>query len=97
MRDEKLKAVVQYLNVHFPNCEVLQEHDFDRDAQSFKVMLGRDTVLLKVTDTFIDDGYPDDITASLDQMEAGEELQKTIGTGKGVLVTMDGLKRFERG
>ena len=97
MRDNQLQAVERYLHIHFPNREILQDYDFDRGAQSFKVILERESLLLKVTETYLDDHQDIDILEALDRLEAGEALERTRGTGDGVIVTTAGLRIFHRG
>ena len=97
MRDQKINEVLRYLRVHFPSRGVERKYDFDRDAESFKVMLDRGTLLLKVTETFLDDNDVLLIVDLLDRAQAAEALERTAGTGRGLIVTVNGLKEFDRG
>ena len=61
MHEEKHAAIKQYLAEKFPGCEIEQQHDFARRAQSFKLHIVAVTLLLKVGDEFIDDNSTPEI------------------------------------
>lgn len=48
MNPMKLDAVRTYLNVEFPGSQIEEKYDFDRTAQTFKIRVDRDVLLLKV-------------------------------------------------
>ena len=55
MSEKKHEAIAQYLAEHIETHGIEQQHDFDMCAQTFKVHIPNDFLLLKVSDPFIDD------------------------------------------
>lgn len=51
----KLNTVREYLASSFPGKVVEEQYDFDRGAQTFKVRDGKDSLLLKVGENFLED------------------------------------------
>lgn len=96
MDPAKTSAVSHYLTLHFPGRYVEHREDFDRDAQSFKVHLDRGTLLLKISDDVLHDTTMAGIPAFLGKHEAIERLESLGGTGKGLLVSRNGLIEFQR-
>ena len=47
MREEKYAAIEKYLAESIANKGIEQKNDFDRSAQSFKVYVDNDSLLLK--------------------------------------------------
>lgn len=94
MHEEKHAAIKQYLAEKFPGCEIEQQHDFARRAQSFKLHIVAVTLLLKVGDEFIDDNSTPEILRLFNLWGVAEVL----GNEKefGVLVSQHGLDSFRR-
>lgn len=55
MREKKYAAIEKYLSDRILNSGIEQRNDFDLSAQRFKIRVERDTFLLKVPETFVDD------------------------------------------
>ena len=43
--EEKLEAIREYLRAEFNGSNITDKHDFDRDAQTFKLMGQTDYIL----------------------------------------------------
>ena len=97
MREPQIASVHRYLSVSFPGKTVEQHLDFDRSAESFKVHIDRETVLLKVLHTWLDDHNEEEVIVLLDKMEVGQALEQTKGTDSGILVSEAGVRHFVRG
>ena len=95
MREEKHAAIGKYLAEKFPGCSIEQRHDFDRGAQTFKVHVADDTLLLKVGDEFVADNSKPEIFRLFNLWNLAEVLggEKELG----VLVSQRGLESFRRG
>ncbi len=88
-------VIESYLKRKFPEATIEQKHDFDRDAQSFKVHLSDHTLLLKVGGEFTEDNSTEEILHLFDLWALAEVLGKE--TELGVLATQRGLQTFRRG
>ncbi len=64
MNNAKHSCIEAYLSEHFAGSKIEQKHDFDLLAQSFKVHLPDDSLLLKVSDIFVSDNDEAHITPS---------------------------------
>lgn len=95
MDQEKQAAIIKYLAENFSGCKIEQEHDFDREAQTFKIFRPNGTLFLKVGDEFVGDNSAPEILRLFDLWC----LPKVLGKEKelGVLVTQRGLQSFRRG
>lgn len=94
MSEAKLTAIQQYLAEKFPGQEIEQKHDFDREAQSFKVHVTGATLLLKVTDEFTADNDIPQILHLFNRWAMADVLSKDKKLG--VLVSGRGLESFRR-
>jgi hypothetical protein len=95
--DENQKGqVLQYLAAHFPDRQVDQQNDFDRDAESFKVHLDKGTLLLKISGEFLHDVPADVLGQRLDALNTAQELAKLLDSGTGLFVTTKGLQGLTR-
>lgn len=94
MREEKVQVVHGYLAQAFGNATIEYKHDFDLDAESFKVFWKGDVALLKVAGEFLDDNGEGEIHQFLNLCGLSDVLAKEKELG--VLVTQDGLRTFER-
>ncbi len=95
MRNEKLAAIHQYLSEHFPECAIEQKHDFDRDAETYKVHVEKGTLLLKVGGLFTDDNDIPEILRLFGLFALADVLKEERELG--ILVTNNGLEKFNRG
>jgi hypothetical protein len=66
MREEKYAAIEKYLSENIPNKGIEQKNDFHLSAQTFKIHVEKDSLLLKVSEPFVDDN---DIHAIIRQFE----------------------------
>jgi hypothetical protein len=96
MSEEKYAAIAGYLSKKFPDCELEQQHDFDRGAQTFKVQIHAkpNTLLLKVSDEFVGDNNTSEILRLIDRWELAKHLCNE--KSHGVLITGGGLELFSR-
>ena len=94
MSTEKQATIHTYLCERFPNAEVEEKNDFDLGAQTFKVLLSKSTLLLKVGDEFIGDNSAAEILRLFNLWSLAEVLGKENALG--VLVTQKGLATFHR-
>lgn len=94
MHEKKHAAIISYLAEGFQNCKIEQKHDFDRGAQTFKIFVPNDTLLLKVADEFVGDNSTPEIIRLFDLWCLPVVLCKEKKLG--VLVTQQGLKSFRR-
>ncbi|MGH7233999.1 MAG: hypothetical protein ACREF7_00940 [Candidatus Saccharimonadales bacterium] len=65
-RLQKYAAIQQYLADKFPESQIEQKYGFDRGAKSFKIEAAGSSLLLKISDEFIDDNNIDEILRRLD-------------------------------
>ncbi len=75
MEEAKLSVVREYLNNAFPGAKIDEKYDFDRDAQTFRIRMGKDLQLLKVGREFFSDNNEADAKAHLDNWEVASLLQ----------------------
>jgi hypothetical protein len=95
MNQEKHAAITKYLADNFPDCKIEQKYDFDRGAQTFKISMSKDALLLKVADEFVEDNGTPEILRLFGLWHLPEVLCKEKKLG--VLVTQQGLELFRRG
>ena len=55
MREEKYAAIEKYLSKSILNNGIEQKNDFDLSAQTFKIHVEKNSLLLKVSEPFVDD------------------------------------------
>ena len=91
----KFAVIKDYLKRKFPNSTIDQRIDFDRGAQTFKVIMTGNTLLLKVGNEFVSDNEAPEIVGLFDRWSLAEILEKE--TELGVLVTARGVETFRRG
>lgn len=94
MSANKIRAISAYLSERFPNAEIDEKADFDRGAQSFKVHLPSRTLLLKVSNEFIEDNHAPEILHRFNLLSLAEVLGKDASVG--ILVSQRGLETFAR-
>lgn len=93
-RSQKHAAIQQHLAGKFPECQIEQEHDFDRGAQGFKIDVADGSLLLKIADEFIDDNDISEILCRFDTWKLCDLLRNEQRLG--VMVTENGPFNFER-
>lgn len=89
MSQEKYKAIEKYLSAKMGITHIEQNHDNDRDTQTFKIHLEDGPRLLKVADDFIADNNITDILIRFDQASLADLLLKE--KQRKVLITQHGL------
>jgi glutathionylspermidine synthase len=94
MHQEKHAAISKYLAMKFQHSNIEQKHDFERGAQTFKIFVLNDTLLLKVADEFFKDNSTQEILRLFNLWDLSEVLSREKELG--VLVTQQGLKSFSR-
>ena len=94
MRTQKHSAIESYLKDHFSNCQIEQNYDFDRGAQSFKIESVDGSRLLKVGNEFVDDNETSEMLRLFDLWALSAVLAKEKELG--VLVLQSGLTSFSR-
>ena len=88
--DSKHSCIAAYLTENFPGAKVEQKHDFSLRAQSFKVFLAGDNLLLTVNDEFVGDHDEQRIAALLIQWGVAALLK--ANSNQAVLITTDGAQ-----
>jgi len=94
MRGDKVEMVNGYLAKKFPMTNIEYKHDFDLDAERFKISFKGETALLKVSGIFLDDNNEEEILRLFDLWDLAGVLAKEKELG--VLATSTGLSTFER-
>lgn len=94
MSAEKHATILAYLYEKFPDAEVEEKHDFDLGAQTFKILLPKTTLLLKIGDEFVGDNSSAEILRLFNLWSLAEILGKDSKLG--IFVTQKGLATFHR-
>jgi hypothetical protein len=94
MDEHKLGAVMQHLDEAFPGCDIVETHSFGADAMSFKIAHYSGSLLLRVSDKFLDNNDSERITEFLRQSDVTNLLVQHPNLG--VLITNDGATYFDR-
>lgn len=94
MREDKCKAIEEYLSRKMPGLDIQQKNDFSLGARTYKILVPSGDLLLKISDEFIDDNDIADITRKLDRWNIIEELSNKYQLG--ILVTQNGISTFNR-
>ncbi|OGA76363.1 MAG: hypothetical protein A3G81_01540 [Betaproteobacteria bacterium RIFCSPLOWO2_12_FULL_65_14] len=94
MSDAKHSCIAAYLAEHFPGAKIDQKRDFDLRAQSFKLQLSDDNLLLKVSEEFIRENDEPRIAALLKRWEIATLLK--ANSHQTVLITTDGPQAMPR-
>ena len=75
MKEAKLDVVREYLKNAFPEATIDEKYDFDRDAQTFRIRLGTDLLLLKVGRNFLSDNNEAEVQTHFENWEVAKLLQ----------------------
>lgn len=94
MEGKKLDIIRKYLANQFSGCAVEEKYDFDRCAQTFKIHVGRESLLLKVGENFFGDNDEKKIVDCLEEWKVANILRENKGLG--IFVGNGGLKTFNR-
>lgn len=81
MDQQKLKAVRTYLEKEFPGSTIEEKYDFDRGAQTFRIRVEKELLLLKVGEEFVEDNGEPEITAHLRRWDVGNLLRENSTLG----------------
>lgn len=90
----KHSAIERHLSSAFPCSTITQKHNFDRGTQTFKICSQDHTLLLKISNEFVDDNSIDEIFRQFDLWDLTKNLAREIELG--LLVTQCGLETFTR-
>lgn len=88
MNEAKHSCIEAYLSEHFPDSKIEQNHDFDLRAQSFKVHVPGDSLLLKVSDDFVRYNDEASLVASFRRWDVAALLK--ANSERIVLITSEG-------
>jgi hypothetical protein len=95
MEKSKLDVVRAYLNGEFAGFTIDEKYDFDRRAQTFRICIGKDLLLLKVGEEFLSDNNEQQIRAHLGSWKIADLLRenKVLGTfvGNGAPIAFNRL------
>ncbi len=94
MREEKYAAIEKYLSRSIPNDGIEQHSDFDLSAQTFKIHIEGDSLLLKVAEPFVDDDDIFEIIRRLMEWRLPELLAKNSNST--ILVSNGGVNILKR-
>jgi hypothetical protein len=94
VREEKYAAIEQYLSRNIPNKGIERKNDFDLSAQSFKIHVKGDSLLLKVAEPFVDDNDLFEIIRRFMEWRLPELLAKNGNST--VLVGNEGVNILKR-
>ncbi len=94
MEGNKLDIVRKYLTSQFSGCAVEEKYDFDRGAQTFKIHVGKDSLLLKVGENFLGDNDENKIAKHLESWKVANLLKESKNLG--IFVGNEGPKTFTR-
>ena len=75
MTSKSIAAIAEYLSMHFPSHSIEQRWDFDLRAQSFKVSLQAESLLVKASKEFIADFDPAGVSSRLEHWEVAALLR----------------------
>ena len=92
--ENKHAAIAEYLTGRIENHGIEHQRDFNLSAHSFKVQTPNDSLLLKVSDEFIDDHQIDDILKQMDKWGLVAFLTKN--SDRMVFVGNDGVQFLAR-
>lgn len=77
MLDEiKLNAVRNYLEANFADYEIEDRYDFDRDAQTFRLIKEKKFCLVTVSSEFLEDHSIDEILIWFDRYSLVKNIQQ---------------------
>ncbi len=94
MREKQYAAIEQYLSKSIPNRGIEQKNDFDLSAQTFKVHIEKDSLLLKVSESFVDDHDISWIIAQFEKWKLPALLSKDSSVA--ILVGNEGVNVLKR-
>ena len=81
MDKNKLDVVRVYLNGEFAGSTIDEKYDFDRGAQTFRIRIGKDLLLLKVGEEFLSDNSEALIRTHLESWKVADLLRENKGLG----------------
>ena len=81
MDENKINVVRSYLNGEFAGSTVDEKYDFDRDAQTFRIRIGKDLLLLKVGEEFLSDNNEAQIRTHLESWKVANLLRENKELG----------------
>lgn len=81
MDENKLTVVRSYLGDEFAGSTIDEKYDFDRGAQTFRVRVGKDLLLLKVDEEFLSDNNEAQIRAHLEKWQVVNLLRENKELG----------------
>lgn len=81
MDESKLNVVRSYLNGEFAGSTIDEKYDFDRGAQTFRIRVGKDLLLLKVGEEFLGDNNESQIRTHLESWKVANLLRENKELG----------------
>ena len=94
MSNGRHACIEAYLAEHFPGSNIERKRDFDLRAQSFKVRLSDDDLLLKVSEEFMRENDEVRIAALFRRWDVATLLK--ANSQQTVLITSDGPQPIAR-
>jgi hypothetical protein len=91
MRQDKLAAIRRLIEAAFPTVNIEERHDFDLDAERFRIDASGEILLLKVSGVYLDDNAIANIEADFHRWRVLEELRRQ----RALLVTSAGSQALE--
>ncbi len=87
--EEKLSVIRDYLRTEFAGFDLADQYDFDRIAQTFRLVKDQKIHLVTVRRNFIDDHTPSELSTILDRSHlkhyfSDEKISRIVVTQKGV-------------
>jgi len=81
MEEAKLNVVPSYLSGEFQGATIDEKYDFDRGAQTFRIRIARDLLLLKVGEEFLSDSNEEQVRSHLENWKVASMLRENKDLG----------------
>ena len=94
MREEKYSEIEKYLSKNIPNQGIEQKNDFDLCAQAFKIRVEKGSLLLMMSERFVDDNDIGSIVQQFNKWDLPGCIAKNSNSM--VLVDNEGIKILKR-
>jgi hypothetical protein len=76
VEEAKLNVVRAYLGSKFAGATIDEKYDFDRGAQTFRIRIGKDLLLLKIGENFLSDNNEAQVRAHLENWNVANILRE---------------------
>lgn len=94
MEEAILDVVRSYLKSEFSRATIDEKYDFDRGAQTFRIRIGEDLLLLKVGENFLSDNNEAQVRSCLEEWKVANLLRENKELG--IFVGNNGPFAFNR-